>query len=326
MKISIVMPTYNGLKYIKEAIGSVLQQDFADWELLVSDDGSKDGTRDYLLSLQDPRIKINLQEKNLGIFGNLNFLFERAEAPLTQILCQDDHFVDSASLRRIVAEWAGQAPDVSFIRFNHGFDSASKLVQFETRVLPAIVTPERSDLFFFIFGCIPGNLSNVSLRTHTVAEHGWFSTSLPYAGDFEFWSRVGHNTKWAISKTQVVKVRQHQEQASVTLNKQGELLPQLTTILTTLFNNLVAQGHSPGALRWLATISYIAQHRYSGIRLMQRGGGATYIQLVDQVFGKAIFSLPIAISWLVTLLSIGGKVGRIRAAQRLLSAHPRKKT
>jgi hypothetical protein len=47
---------------------------------------------------------------------------------------------------------------------------------------------------------------------------------------------------------------------------------------------------------------------------------------VDQVFGKAIFSLPIAISWLVTLLSIGGKVGRIRAAQRLLSAHPRQKT
>jgi glycosyltransferase involved in cell wall biosynthesis len=163
MKISIVMPTYNGLKYIKEAIGSVLQQDFADWELLISDDGSKDGTREYLLSLQDPRIKVHLQEKNLGIFGNLNFLFERAQADLTQILCQDDHFIGPTSLKRILDEWAGQAPDVSYMRFNHGFDSASKLVQYETHVLPAIVTPEQSDLYFFIFGCIPGNLSNVSL-------------------------------------------------------------------------------------------------------------------------------------------------------------------
>jgi glycosyltransferase involved in cell wall biosynthesis len=325
MNISIVMPTYNGLKYIKEAIGSVLQQDFADWELLISDDGSKDGTRDYLLSLRDPRIKVHLQEKNLGIFGNLNFLFERAQADLTQILCQDDHFIGPTSLKCIVDEWAIQAPDVSYMRFNHGFDSGSKLVQFESRVLPAVVTPERSDLYFFIFGCIPGNLSNVSLRTRTVAEHGWFSTALPYAGDYEFWSRVGHSAKWAISKSQVVKVRQHQEQASVTLNKQGELLPQLTIILNGFYANLLAQGHSPLALRWLATISYIAQHRYSGIRLWERGGGHRYIQLVDEVFGRAPFSLPFLLSWAVTILSVGGKFGRINAARRLLTARPRAK-
>lgn len=321
MKISIVMPTYNGLKYIQQAIESVLHQDFLDWELLISDDGSNDGTRDYLCSLQDQRIKVHLQAKNLGIFGNLNFLFERAQAELTQILCQDDHFIEPTSLRRIVEEWSGHAPDISFIRFNHGFDSASKLVQLETQVLPAIITPDRSDLYFFIFGCIPGNLSNVTLRTCTVADNGWFSTTLPYAGDFEFWSRVGHRAKWALSTSQVVMVRQHQEQASVTLNKQGELLPQLTTILTTLFNSLVAQGHSPGALRWLATISYIAQHRYSGIRLWQRGGGSRYVQLVDEVFGRSSFSLPRLASWLVTVLSAGGKFGRISAARHLLCAH-----
>jgi glycosyltransferase involved in cell wall biosynthesis len=320
MKISIVMPTYNGLKYIKEAIDSVLAQNFTDWELIISDDGSKDGTRDYLKGLTDPRIKAHLQRQNLGIFGNLNFLFKEAQAELTQILCQDDYLLDPDALGRVVGEWAKQAPDIAFMRLNHGADSLkSDLAQFERQVLPAVVTPEFSDLYFYIFGCIPGNLSNVTLRTRTVADHGWFSTSLPYAGDFEFWSRVGHRAKWGVSTTRAVHVRQHQEQASVTLNKQGELLPQLTTVLTGLYQNLIAQGHSPAKLRKLATISYIAQHRYAGVRLWMRGGGAKYIALVDQVFGRAVFSLPFVASWGAFFMSLGGKVGRIGAAQLLLA-------
>ena len=73
--ISILTPVWNGLPYIKECVESVFSQEFQDWELIISDNGSTDGTRDYLDTLTDKRVQIFKQDKNLGIDGNLNFLF-----------------------------------------------------------------------------------------------------------------------------------------------------------------------------------------------------------------------------------------------------------
>src|SRR3979490_1706921 len=92
-KITLLRPCYNGLKFIAQAIDSVLAQSLADWELIISDDGSKDGTIEFLRSLRDERIKVHIQPTNLGIFGNLNFLFSCVTTPITQILCQDDYLI-----------------------------------------------------------------------------------------------------------------------------------------------------------------------------------------------------------------------------------------
>src|SRR5688500_15313128 len=90
--ISILTPVWNGLPFVKECIDSVLSQEFQEWELIISDNGSTDGTRDYLDTLKDERIKIYKQEKNLGIYGNLNFLLSKASAPIGYWLCADDYF------------------------------------------------------------------------------------------------------------------------------------------------------------------------------------------------------------------------------------------
>jgi glycosyltransferase involved in cell wall biosynthesis len=55
--VSVVLPTYNRLPLLQEAVASVLQQTFGDWELIVADDGSTDGTADYLSGLGDPRVR-----------------------------------------------------------------------------------------------------------------------------------------------------------------------------------------------------------------------------------------------------------------------------
>ena len=101
-RISVLMPVYNGMPYIPEAVESVLAQDEQDWELVISDNGSTDSTRDYLSTLQDPRIRVHLQQANLGIFGNLNFLLAQAQASIAKILCADDKLLPGA-LARIAA-------------------------------------------------------------------------------------------------------------------------------------------------------------------------------------------------------------------------------
>lgn len=74
--ISIAMATYNGEKYLREQLNSILAQTITDWELVVCDDCSKDSTVEILKSYQeqDDRIKIFVNEKNLGFKKN----FEKA--------------------------------------------------------------------------------------------------------------------------------------------------------------------------------------------------------------------------------------------------------
>lgn len=71
-KVTILMPTYNVAPYVKEAIASVLRQTYRDFELLVIDDCSTDNTVSLVHSIDDPRIRIVQNEKNLGLAENLN--------------------------------------------------------------------------------------------------------------------------------------------------------------------------------------------------------------------------------------------------------------
>lgn len=309
--ITIIMPCYNGVKYIKKAIDSLLAQTHADWELIIGDDGSKDGTREYLSTLKDSRIKVFFHKKNLGIFGNLNFLFSKASFSLTQILCQDDYFLEHNSLKILLDYWSKISSDIAFIRTSHGHDSHASLAKYETQVLPELVTPDRSSLYFYIFGNIPGNLSNVSLRTSLVKAQGGFREDLPYAGDFEFWSRVGQTQSWMICPINIIYVRSHTEQASATLNQKGELLPQLAEVIARLYSTLVQQGISHSSLKWMATINYISLHRDTGFKKLIFKRDPLYLSLVAKHFDASTFALNPVLSWIVYFITMGGRFFRV---------------
>ena len=71
-KVSVVMPAYNAEKYIGEAIDSILDQTFTDFEFIIINDGSTDRTREIVLEYNDPRIVLLENEKNSGIVVSLN--------------------------------------------------------------------------------------------------------------------------------------------------------------------------------------------------------------------------------------------------------------
>jgi glycosyltransferase involved in cell wall biosynthesis len=71
-KVTVVLPVFNGEKYIRYAMESVLQQDYTNFELLIINDGSTDKTSDIISGFKDPRLKIISHEKNLGLVNSLN--------------------------------------------------------------------------------------------------------------------------------------------------------------------------------------------------------------------------------------------------------------
>ena len=71
-KISVLMPVYNSEIYLREAIDSILNQTFRDFEFIIIDDGSTDSSPDIIRSYSDPRIRFYLNERNMGVAATLN--------------------------------------------------------------------------------------------------------------------------------------------------------------------------------------------------------------------------------------------------------------
>ncbi|MFZ4400853.1 MAG: glycosyltransferase family 2 protein [Bacteroidales bacterium] len=70
--ISVLMPVYNGESFLREAIQSILNQSFSDFEFLIIDDGSTDSSYEIILSFKDSRIRVYKNETNLGLIASLN--------------------------------------------------------------------------------------------------------------------------------------------------------------------------------------------------------------------------------------------------------------
>ncbi|MBN2350326.1 MAG: glycosyltransferase [Bacteroidales bacterium] len=87
--VSVVLPVYNGEKYIKEAIKSVLAQTYTDYELIIVNDGSTDGSLEIIKTFTDSRIVI-IDQENKGLPASLNMAIQRAKGDLIARMDADD--------------------------------------------------------------------------------------------------------------------------------------------------------------------------------------------------------------------------------------------
>lgn len=94
-KVEILLPTYNGEKYLREQLDSILKQSYPNLKVIVSDDCSKDTTSQILKEYQekDARIEIYLQEHNWGVVKNIEFLLQKVSAPYFMLADQDDYWL-----------------------------------------------------------------------------------------------------------------------------------------------------------------------------------------------------------------------------------------
>jgi glycosyltransferase involved in cell wall biosynthesis len=91
-RLSVGIPVYNGQNYLAESIDALLGQSYEDFELIISDNASTDGTADICRRYQekDSRIRYFRQERNIGCAPNHNFLVEQARGELFKWASDDD--------------------------------------------------------------------------------------------------------------------------------------------------------------------------------------------------------------------------------------------
>ena len=91
-KVCVIMPVYNGEKTIKLALASLLNQSYTNWECVIVNDGSTDGTRSILDSLKDPRFKVIHLQKNVGRGAARQVCLDNVEGDYLCYLDADDFY------------------------------------------------------------------------------------------------------------------------------------------------------------------------------------------------------------------------------------------
>ena len=103
-KISVLIPTYNYVRYLPEAIESVLEQDWRDLELLISDDCSTDGSGEVIAqyAAKDSRIRFQIHPTNLGMVQNWNWCLSEARGEYIKFLFGDDKLASPQALGKLL--------------------------------------------------------------------------------------------------------------------------------------------------------------------------------------------------------------------------------
>lgn len=148
-KISVILPAYNSQDYIKKSIESVFAQTFTDFELIIVDDGSTDGTSDIINSLSDDRIKI-ISQSNQGPGAARNNALRMVSGEYVMFLDSDDWFCPDA-LETAYAEITKFDADLTFFQMinydgekyyeNDWFELKTFDSSFENRVFKPQETP-----------------------------------------------------------------------------------------------------------------------------------------------------------------------------------------
>ncbi|MGA2567028.1 MAG: glycosyltransferase family A protein [Pseudolabrys sp.] len=184
MRCSVVIPAYNRLNVLPRAVASVLAQDESDFELIIVDD-STDGTREWLATLTDPRIKIILSERPRGVSAGRNMGLAAARAPIVAFLDSDDTYLSQRLSRALNA--LDREPDLVCT-----LSSANKEVRNELRPspLPDVKLGPRAFEWALYSDIIGVDGSSITVRTEAARAIGGFCEQLRRTEDREFLIRL----------------------------------------------------------------------------------------------------------------------------------------
>ena len=203
--ISVLMCIYNGERYLKEAIFSILNQTFTDFELILINDCSTDRTGEILDSFSDSRIKIIKNNKNIGLTKSLNKGLLKALAKYVARQDADDLSHPDRLMKQL--NFLINNKDIALI------GSQSRVIDQNGKVIKSRGEYKALTHFGIYYQLMFGNPfthSSVMFRKDVILdEFGGYNEEFRYNQDFELWSRVIFGYKVANLSEILIDYRNH---------------------------------------------------------------------------------------------------------------------
>lgn len=181
------MPVFNGAKYLSDAIESILNQSFSDFEFIIVNDGSTDKTEEIIRSYQDPRIVYIKNEKNLGLSKSFNIGIERARGRYIARMDADDESVPKRFERQV--SFLNKRPHVDIV------GSSMRLIDEHGRERGIYSRQlDHLDIKFASLFSTPMMHPTIMGRLEIFKSHH-YNEGLSNSEDYELWSRLLFQTK-----------------------------------------------------------------------------------------------------------------------------------
>jgi glycosyltransferase involved in cell wall biosynthesis len=207
--VTVLMPVYNSEMYLKEAIDSILNQTFRDFEFIVINDGSTDSTSDIIKSYSDPRIIYLQNEKNCGVAKSLNMGLRIARGKYIVRMDADDISLPDRLEKQ-----------VSFMDANPGIGVCGTwLKTFGNGDVVWTPPGTHDEIFVGIFFCYVNTYHpTVIIRKDTIFNlQEFYNEDFSQSEDVEYWARLANlGVKFANIEKVLLKYRLHEENVSKT--------------------------------------------------------------------------------------------------------------
>ena len=255
-KVTVLMPVYNGEKYLVEAVESILNQTFRDFEFIIINDGSTDSTREILESYHDPRIVL-VQQENRGLIPTLNRGLSMARGEY--VARQDCDDVSLPQRLEHQVRFLDANPDVALVGTHY-------FVMTPARVVRTVHRPPCADLHIrwtMLLGS-PCAHPSVMFRRKAVQAVGGYDEGFIHAEDYELWSRLARQFKLANIPNPLIK---WMDNPSGRQRTEQEILRGY--LLRVVASNIAGVGRPNLAIQELAELAALHAHWYDELKLSE---------------------------------------------------------
>ena len=234
-KISVLMSVYNGSRYLRESIESILNQTFDDFEFIIINDSSTDDTEEIIAEYgkKDDRIKLFKNEENIGLTKSLNKGLKLAQG---KYIARQD--ADDVSLPERFEKQVGvldRHPEAVLVSCDiEVINSEGAFVKKEERSCE----PQWVSWYLMFYNHIGGH-SQVIFRTQTAKELGGYSEVYRYSQDYEFWCRLVKAGDIIILPETLHQLRRHGK--GITAEKRSEQLGYALDVSRRNLKELIGQ-------------------------------------------------------------------------------------
>ena len=274
--ISVVIPVYNGEHTILNTIASIQQQTFSDFEIIVIDDGSTDGTVERVNTVQDPRLKV-FSYSNGGLPVARNRGISRSTGEFITFIDADDLWTPDklelqlAALRQhpeagLVYSWTASM-DETGENFYPGISAS-----YEGNVYPQLLLTN-----FIASG------SNAMLRRDVIDAVGEFDAELRSCEDWEYWLRIAARWPFAVVRKPQILYRQ----TSGAMSSKVEVMEKYYLIVLER-----AFAAAPPELQYLKNQSLAYEGQFVALVCLNRQASTEGAKIACQRLQKAIRLYP----------------------------------
>ncbi|MEL6167486.1 MAG: glycosyltransferase family 2 protein [Pseudomonadota bacterium] len=286
-RVSIVVPAYNTLSSLPETIESLLAQTYGDIEVIVVDDGSSDGTAEWVRAQPDPRLRL-VRQLNRGLAGARNGGIAAATGEFVGF-CDGDDLWEPEKVSAHV-DFLDARPEVG-LSF-----SASAMIDEKSQPLGLTQSPKIDDITArdVLLRNPVGNgsspvirracLDDIAFRVADDTRDWWFDETFRQSEDIECWVRIALTTDWEIAgiAAPLTKYRILSSGLSANLAKQYESWGRVANRVSELAPDFAAR-HLPAARAY--------QLRYLARRSVTLGDGRMALSLGLQSLRSALHPL-----------------------------------